>query len=447
MSPKLSVEVPRLRHFVAGPEGVEVVIRGLREPQSSTTVRPPSKVAGATYQRPPARHREVTPMQVDPTPRVDSRRWKTFDRNVQQLEQDGRLRPRFRFVKDDPRTGRQVKKILAAVTREQARTEAGKLRDDLSRGKLSTGDRSLTVEQLAASFLEKERGPLGRLSPRTVDLYAQRLASHVVPALGPRTKVADVQVQDIRRMIDRVAAKHSGSTAHGCRSVASALLRHAVRDLGAIDRNPVRDLERGDLPSAKRTSEPRYLSVQEVERLLAHLSDESRPVAAACFYGGLRISEALSVLRWGDVDIAAKSINVRGTKTAASAATIPLLPALAAELALHRERQGRQGFGRIAQDALVFSTSSGKPISRRNLLRAVQSAAERAGLVAEGQEPIGCHDLRHSLAANAFGLGLSPAEVARLLRHANPRVTLTIYAGLTDDAVASLGEKMAAMRA
>lgn len=377
-------------------------------------------------------------------PRIDTRRWLRVERNLFQLEQGGRERPKFRFIADDPKSGRQIKRTLQARTRAEARVEAGERRAELAHGKLVSGDRSLTVQALADSFLERERSSLGRLSPRTVDLYAQRLRSHVVPGLGPRTKVADVQVQDIRSMIDRVAARHSGSTAHGCRSVASALLRHAVRDLGAIERNPVRDLERGDLPSAKRTSEPRYLSVDEVERLLACLSDESRPVAAACFYGGLRISEALG-LRWSDLDAETRSINVRGTKTSASAATIPLLHPLAKELFLHRERLDRQGFGRIGQDALVFSTGSGKPISRRNVLRAVQNAAQRAGLVGEGQEPVGAHDLRHSLAANAFGLGLSPAEVARLLRHANPRVTLTIYAGLTDDAVASLGEKMAAM--
>jgi integrase len=241
-----------------------------------------------------------------------------------------------------------------------------------------------------------------------------------------------------------VAAKCSGSTACGVKSAASAIFRHAVRDLGAIDRNPCRDLERGDLPSTKRTSEPRYLSVDEVERLLAKLSDESRPVAAACFFGGLRISEAIS-LRWSDIDFEAKAIGVRGTKTEASTATIPLLPALARELAAHRERQGRQGFERIRQESPVFVTASGRPPSRRNLLRAVQSAAKRAGLVQEGQEPVGCHDLRQSLAANAFGLGLGPTEVARLLRHANPRVTLSIYAGLTDDAVSELGGKLAAM--
>jgi len=49
--------------------------------------------------------------------------------------------------------------------------------------------------------------------------------------------------------------------------------------------------------------------------------------------------------------------------------------------------------------------------------------------VAVGQAwlpPVGCHDLRHSLAANALALGLAPTEVARLLRHANPAITLAV---------------------
>jgi integrase len=56
----------------------------------------------------------------------------------------------------------------------------------------------------------------------------------------------------------------------------------------------------------------------------------------------------------------------------------------------------------------------------------------KAGLVKDEQEPIGLHDLRHSLAANSFALGLTDVEVARLLRHANPRVALTIYADLVE---------------
>jgi hypothetical protein len=51
---------------------------------------------------------------------------------------------------------------------------------------------------------------------------------------------------------------------------------------------------------------------------------------------------------------------------------------------------------------------------------------------------------RHSCAAFAFSLGMTPVEVSRLLRHSDPAVTLSVYAGLDDATVANLGEKLAA---
>ena len=55
-----------------------------------------------------------------------------------------------------------------------------------------------------------------------------------------------------------------------------------------------------------------------------------------------------------------------------------------------------------------------------------------------------CHDLRHSTAAFAFAIGMTPVEVARLLRHSYPSITLSTYAGLDDASVQKLGEKLAA---
>jgi integrase len=178
--------------------------------------------------------------------------------------------------------------------------------------------------------------------------------------------------------------------------------------------------------------------------LFSKLGDEFRPIAQACFYGGLRISEALS-LRWNDIDFDAGTINVRGTKTAASVATIPLHAKLAEALRAHRQRQAAVGISRIKADALVFQTFTGRPQSRRNALRAINVASVNAGLAPEGTEKVGAHDLRHSLAANAFALGLSPVEVSKLLRHANPQVTLTVYAGLAGDHVDVLSKKIAAL--
>jgi integrase len=49
--------------------------------------------------------------------------------------------------------------------------------------------------------------------------------------------------------------------------------------------------------------------------------------------------------------------------------------------------------------------------------------------------------LRHSAAGIAFE-ALPLNQVSRLLRHANPRVTSTVYGGLSDHVAAAIGQKL-----
>jgi integrase len=345
-----------------------------------------------------------------------------------QFRQDGRVR---RVTHPD------------TYTKTEAIVAHRRLVGDVSEGKVQIGDRSLTVRALAESFLAREQGVLGARKRTTIDGYRSQLDTHVLPLLGAR-KADQLTVQHVRSFIDTLTAQgHSPSLVRRSLSALSVVLRHGVRDLGAVRQNPVRELDRGERPSGRRRSEPRYLSVTEVGQLLGKMTDQSRPVTAALFYGALRVSEALALV-WSDVDFESGTLTVRGTKTDASAAMIPLLPALATELRTHRQRQAGKAIDRIRPDALVFQTASGNPLHRRNVLRAVQRAARAAGLNGEGREPVGCHDLRHSCAALAFSLGMTPVEVSRLLRHSNSAVTLSIYAGLDDATVANLGEKLSA---
>jgi integrase len=254
-------------------------------------------------------------------------------------------------------------------------------------------------------------------------------------------RAAEITSVDLRRMIRELRAKGlSGSATRSCVSSASAIFRHGVRDLGVIDRNPVRDLDRGDLPSARRKTEPRYLSVREVELLLSQMTSHFRTVGAMCFWGGLRVSEALA-LRWGHIHFEQSRIDVPATKSVASASAVPMVPRLTEQLVAHQERAARLGL-RFDSEALVFQTSHGFSPGRRNVYRAVARAAVKAGLVGEGRQPVGIHDLRHSLAAHALQGGLSIVETSRLLRHGSPHITAQTYAGLSDDAVASLGKKL-----
>ena len=336
--------------------------------------------------------------------------------------------------------------VLEAARKSDAIRELEALRVDRSRGEQRHRSLAPSLDEVADEWLDHLQARVGirdqrrRYSQRTVDLYRQRLRDHVVDRLGSR-RVDELTADDARRLVDRLSRKGlAPGTITSVLNILSGLLRYAVKQK-LVTHNVVRDLDRDDRPGTARQTEPRYLASDEVARLLAELTDTFRPIAATCAYAGLRISETLG-LRWRDIDFTAETLTIDGqlgatgqrlttTKTNASAATVPMLPALRRELTTHRKRQAAQNIALVRPDALVFTTMRGNPQSRRNALRAVHTAADNAGLNSNGRQPVGLHDLRHSLVAIAFEAELTPPEVAELARHANAGVTLTIYAGLT----------------
>ena len=67
---------------------------------------------------------------------------------------------------------------------------------------------------------------------------------------------------------------------------------------------------------------------------------------------------------------------------------------------------------------------------------------DAAGLNGDDAEPVGLHDLRHSLVALALDAGASLAEAAVIARHANAKVTGAIYAGVSESAKAKIASKL-----
>jgi integrase len=353
--------------------------------------------------------------------------------------------------------GTQRHVLLDATSKSEAVAELRALRVDDERGQApQTRSLVVSVDEAAERWLDhlttrtRHRDRAMRYSPRTVRLYRQRLDAHVLPTLGAKP-IDTLTVADLRRLVDRLGTTLAPSTVTGIVSMLSALLRYAKRQ-GLVERNVVGDLDRDDRPGVARLTEPRYLSGDELDALLAQLGDVFRPAVATCTYAALRISEALG-LRWGDVDFDRETIDVRRqldddgtvrneTKTPSSTATVPLLPALARELRSHRSRQAGRDLRRVRASELVFQTSRGKPQSRRNALRAVHRAGDKAGLNGDGVEPVGLHDLRHSFVALALDGRLTLPEVAVLARHANARVTGQLYAGVSEKTKGELAAKL-----
>jgi integrase len=78
-----------------------------------------------------------------------------------------------------------------------------------------------------------------------------------------------------------------------------------------------------------------------------------------------------------------------------------MLPALE-RVREHRVRQAGVDLQLVHRSRLIFTTATGNPQSRRNALRA---AGDAAGLNGDDVEPVGLHDLRHSLVVLALDAG------------------------------------------
>lgn len=149
-------------------------------------------------------------------------------------------------------------------------------------------------------------------------------------------------------------------------------------------------------------------------------------------------------LRWSDIDFTDGMLKVAGTmnrvgaelvitepKTARSRRTLPLSPAIVAMLKAHRAAQAAERLragDKWADTGLVFTTESGTPVEPHNVLRAIKTAAAKAGI-----KGVGVHTLRHSAAVAWLEAGVHIKAVADLLGHSSINVTGDTYGHTSDD--------------
>jgi integrase len=206
----------------------------------------------------------------------------------------------------------------------------------------------------------------------------------------------------------------------------SALYSHAIR-WELTNRNPITMVRQ----TAKRAKHPDVLTTQEVTALLRELPEPSRTAVFVAVATGLRVSELLA-LKWSDVDFAAQIIKpsrgivgqvVGGLKTEESAKPVPASEAVTDALLFWRGLSLNAG-----PDDYVFPSpkmGAKQPYWPCALLRKVaRPAAVRAGIT----KRIGWHTLRRTLATLLVGQGAPVKLTQEMLRHANSRITLELYA-------------------
>jgi integrase len=115
-------------------------------------------------------------------------------------------------------------------------------------------------------------------------------------------------------------------------------------------------------------------------------------------------------------------------KTKGSNRQVPISDKILHELIAHKEQQ--QKCKTLLEDLyegqdLVVCTESGMMQDPRNVIRVMKRISKAANVT-----PIRFHDIRHTHASILISEGVDIVKVSARLGHANPKITLEIYAHL-----------------
>ncbi|CAI7974125.1 integrase [Frankia sp. Hr75.2] len=304
------------------------------------------------------------------------------------------------------------------------------------RVRVAIGDGEITGDTTLRVLGEAWFGALTKrdVSPNTVTAYRGTLDRHVYPALG-EVKIRQLTVGLVDRFLAAVAEKSGPGTAKMARVVLSGMCAMAAR-VDALDRNLVRDA--GSIVRNTPKEAPRSLTLVQLRQLRALLTYDERArrrdipdLVDALMVSGARIGEICG-LTWDAVDLDTGTVEIRSTvvrikgqglinkprpKTKAGHRVLQL-PAWA--VAMLRARQT----GRAPSD-VVFPAPMGGLRDPSNTQADIRDAVTDAGFPGLTSHLFG----RKSVATLLDEDGHSPRQIADVLGHANPSMTLSTYLG------------------
>jgi integrase len=359
---------------------------------------------------------------------------------------DGRWQVALRYTDDD---GVSSRRTVTGKTPEDARNKARAALSRLEKG-LPARDSNETVGNYATRWIDTTLAASDR-KPTTQSLYSSLVRKHVVGSTLGAMPLGKVRKSHVDGWLAGLKRKGlAASTRRTSYIVLSAVFADAVKD-DLLTRNVVALSNR---PKVEK-EEAAFLTVEQVGALLeAAEGSRYRPLFELLVMTGMRRGEALA-LRWTDIDEKRSIIRVRGTlarqdgelvvtstKSTKSTRQLPLSPKVAKTLNGVRstQRQERlQAGSKWASTGFVFTTELGEPCDPRNALRALQTAAHKAGI-----DGIGLHTLRHTGAAVAIANGTHLKVISELWGHSSIAITGDVYGHvapeLAADAMAALGD-------
>jgi integrase len=233
----------------------------------------------------------------------------------------------------------------------------------------------------------------------------------------------------------------------GTGGVAARTIGHAHRvlskALGDAAKNDIITRNVAKAEPAPKIAAADVVIVRDVPGLIDKLQGSRlRVPAMLALFTGMRLGEVLA-LRWNCADLDRKVVLVRealeqtkahgirfkAPKSKAGRRDITLPDIVVGILREHRkatlELRMQLGAGRLPDDAPLFATIDGKPLSPIAVSGDWRRFAESIDM-----PEITFHALRHTHASQLIDAGVDVVTVSRRLGHANPNITLAVYAHL-----------------
>jgi integrase len=339
---------------------------------------------------------------------------------------------------------RQTRVVTVRGSRRDAQRELTKLLAAVDNG-TAVDPSKITVAEYLRDWLVKSP----ELSPKTRERYEQLVEQQIIPHLGLTAlqRLRPAQIADWHQTLLASGGKDGKplsprTVGHAHRVLASALER-AMR-LEIVGRNVARPMS----PPKVETTEIEILNAEQIVDVLSKLEGYGGrygylplyAIATLALGTGMRRGE-ICALEWGALDFkkgvvrvdrsleeTAEGLRFKSPKTAHGRRTISLPQNVVEILDVHRrqllEYRLALGLGRLSDNDLVFPMLPvGGPYSPDKRSRDWGHAVRDRKLPA-----ISFHALRHSHASALIAAGLDIVSVSRRLGHANPQITLRVYA-------------------
>ena len=364
----------------------------------------------------------------------------------------GKTVVRYRVKVDvgaNPQTGARQQAKRHCTTEKEARRVLAELQNKAVTGTYVSPSK-MTVEQVCANYiagrhnlressLSKLAYDLAPLRERHGNLPVQRLTKAHVDQL-----VADLVTGGTRTAKNRTRRPWSPVAVNKVIATIDQVLDDALEQR-IVTTNVAAKVAR--VSSAHKDVET--FTVAEVEQLRVRFAKDRIGHAWELALYGLRRGE-IAGLRWTDVDLQGKTLEIANNRVSAGGATVendPKSPASRRELPLParlvkvlRAAKKRQTAERLAlgehygSGEYVVCNEIGEPYNPAVLSRYWADAVKAAGV-----RHIKLHGGRHTAATLMHLDGVPVAVIAAWIGHSDPTLTLRVYAHSQDDALKAAG--------